>query len=407
MLLIAFLGGVLTLLSPCILPVLPLLLSRAGGPAWAPALTLAGLASGFAVLASLATLSSAWVEGASQAGRYLALVLLTLSSLALLSSRIGTWLSRPWLWLGERLQVRAGGLPPALSAWLLGCAAGLLWAPCAGPILGLILSGAMLEGPSASTSLSLLAFGLGNAVALGAVIFLGRGLVRRLRPSLPALAWLRRGAGTLALLAVVVIATGNGAQLASLGSSRLASALERAVLEGVPRLLEPLVASAQAETSGRLPELGAMPSLDGATQWLNGPSLDVEGLRGKVVLVDFWTYDCINCRNSLPHVNQWARKYRDQGLVVIGVHTPEYPYERILENVQAAMRRLDVHHPVAIDNQYRIWNAFSNRYWPAHYFIDARGQVRHLHVGEGDYAEQEAVIRALLKERADQGLDGS
>ncbi|WP_172149530.1 cytochrome c biogenesis protein DipZ [Pseudomonas tumuqii] len=398
MLLVAFLGGVLTLLSPCILPILPLLLSRAGGPAWGPSLTLLGLASGFAVLASLAVVSSDWVIGASEWGRYLALGLLAASALALLSTRFGTWLSRPWLWLGNRLYGDARRLPPALSAWLLGCAAGLLWAPCAGPILGLILSGAMLEGPSASTSLLLLGFGLGNAVALVGVIFLGRGLYRRARPSLRLVEWLRRGTGAVALLAVIGIVSGASSQLASVGSSSLASALEHKVLEGVPAFLEQLSRDADAATPGELPDLGPAPSLAGATQWLNGPALQMPDLRGKVVLVDFWAYDCINCRNSLPYVNQWARRYADQGLVVIGVHTPEYAFERILDNVRQAIRRLDIQHPVAIDNQYRVWNAFGNHYWPAHYFIDANGRIRYLHVGEGDYARQEGVIQQLLQE---------
>jgi cytochrome c biogenesis protein CcdA/thiol-disulfide isomerase/thioredoxin len=399
MLLVAFLGGVLTLLSPCILPVLPLLLARAGGPAWTPMLTMFGLASGFAVLASLATVTSDWVIGVSQWGRYLALGLLAASALALLSSRFGTWLSRPWLWLGNRLHGDARRLSPTLSAWLLGCAAGLLWAPCAGPILGLILAGAMLEGPSASTSLLLFSFGLGNAVALAGVIFLGRGLYRRARLSLRLLERLRRGTGAVALLAVIGIASGASSQLASVGSSSLVSALERKVLEGLPVLLDQLTSSAHAASPGVLPDLGPAPSLAGATQWLNGPPLDLADLRGKVVLVDFWTYDCINCRNSLPYVNQWARRYADQGLVVIGMHTPEYAYERIVDNVRQAIKRLDIQHPVAIDNQYRVWNAFGNHYWPAHYFIDSNGRMRYLHVGEGGYARQEGVIQQLLQEQ--------
>jgi cytochrome c biogenesis protein CcdA/thiol-disulfide isomerase/thioredoxin len=407
MYLVAFLGGVLTLFSPCVLPVLPLLFSRAGGPVWSPVLTLAGLASGFAVLASLAVVSSEWVIQASQWGRYLALVLLAVSALALLSSRFGTWVSRPWLWLGDRLHGDARRLPPALSAWLMGFAAGLLWAPCAGPILGLILSGAMLNGPSASTSLLLLSYGLGSAVAMGALIFLGRGAFQRAKLSLGTVEWLRRGAGVLALLAVVGIASGTTDRLAGVGDSRLASELERKVIDGVPVLLEKLVSSARAEDIGQLPDMGAMPSLDGATQWLNSPPLSNEQLRGKVVLVDFWTFDCINCRNSLPYVNQWAERYADKGLVVIGVHTPEYPFERIIDNVREATVRLGVKHPVAIDNQYRIWNAFTNQYWPAHYFIDANGRVRNLHIGEGDYEEQEAIIQKLLQERDAAAKDAS
>ncbi|MRK21860.1 cytochrome c biogenesis protein DipZ [Pseudomonas sp. JG-B] len=407
MLLIAFLGGVLTLFSPCVLPVLPLLFSRAGGPAWSPLLTLAGLASGFAVLASLAVVSSEWVIDASQWGRYVALVLLAASAAALLSSRVGTWLSRPWLWLGDRLQGDARRLPPALSAWLMGFAAGLLWAPCAGPILGLILSGAMLNGPSASTSLLLLSYGLGGALAMGALIFLGRGVFQRAKLSLGTVEWLRRGAGAVALLAVVGIASGTSDQLSGAGSSRLAAELERKVIDGVPVLLESLVGSARADSIEQLPDLGAMPPLQGATQWLNGPPLGNEQLLGKVVLVDFWTFDCINCRNSLPYVNQWAARYADKGLVVIGVHTPEYAFERKIDNVREAIKRLGVKHPVAVDNQYRIWNAFTNQYWPAHYFIDANGRVRHLHIGEGDYEEQEAIIQKLLQERAEAGKAAS
>lgn len=403
MLLVAFLGGVLTLFSPCVLPVLPLLFSRAGGPAWSPLLTLVGLASGFAVLASLAVVSSEWVIHASEWGRYLALGLLAVSAVALLSSRFGTWISRPWLWLGGRLHGDARRMPPVLSAWLMGFAAGLLWAPCAGPILGLILSGAMLNGPSASTSLLLVSFGLGAAVAMGGLIFIGRGAFQRAKLSLSKVEWLRRGAGVLALLALLGIASGTSNQLTAVGSSRLSAELERKVIEGVPVLLDKLVSSARADSIESLPDMGSMPALDGATQWLNSPPLSNQQLLGKVVLVDFWTFDCINCRNSLPYVNQWAERYADKGLVVIGVHTPEYPFERKIENVREAIVRLGVKHPVAVDNQYRIWNAFTNQYWPAHYFIDANGRVRHLHIGEGDYEQQEAIIQKLLQERADAG----
>ncbi|MDZ4193404.1 cytochrome c biogenesis protein DipZ [Ectopseudomonas chengduensis] len=397
MLLIAFLGGVLTLFSPCILPVIPLLLSSTRGNVRTTLLTLLGLASGFATLASLAAVSANWVIEASVWGRYLALAILTLSALALLSARVSACLSRPWLWLGARLQGDARRLPPALSAWLLGVASGLLWAPCAGPILGLILSGAMLEGPSANTTLLLFSFGLGSAVALAILILLGRVALRRLRPSLRLIEWLRRGTGAVALLAIIGIASGLNAQLANPAMSGLLSTLERRVLEVVPRVFEGLVGSARAAVPVHLPDLGLAPELSGVTQWLNSAPLDWTQLRGKVVLLDFWTYDCINCRNSLPYVNQWAQRYAEQGLVVVGVHTPEYPRERIVANVRQAIKQLGIRHPVAIDNQYQVWSAFGNQYWPAHYFIDAEGHIRHAHMGEGDYAEQERVIQELLR----------
>ncbi|MBD9680675.1 redoxin domain-containing protein [Pseudomonas sp. PDM18] len=399
MLLIAFLGGALTLLSPCILPVLPLLLQRAGGPAWSPWVTLLGLASGFAVLASLATVSSNWVIAASEWGRYFALALLSVSAVALLWPRFSDALAKPWAWIGDRLHGESRRLPPALSAWMLGFAAGLLWAPCAGPVLGLILSGAMLQGPSAQTSLLLFAYGLGSASVLGVVLFAGRRLMQHLRPRMAVIEGLRRATGVLALLAVVGIASGTSAQLASGSSSTLVNSLERKVIDGVPALVSQLMPGDMAHGAERLPDLGPAPELQGAVEWINSPELNLRDLRGKVVLVDFWTYDCINCQHSLPYVNTWAKKYADQGLVVIGVHTPEYPFERVPANVRAAVKQHDIHYPVALDNQYRIWNAFANQYWPAHYFIDAQGRIRHLSIGEGGYEEQEQVIQALLKER--------
>jgi thiol-disulfide isomerase/thioredoxin len=144
---------------------------------------------------------------------------------------------------------------------------------------------------------------------------------------------------------------------------------------------------------------GAMPSLSGASQWLNSAPLDGPGLKGKVVLVDFWTWDCINCRRSLPHVNEWARRYADQGLVVVGVHTPEYDYEHDVGTLRDKVASLGIAYPVAVDNDYKVWNAWGNQFWPAHYFVDRQGQVRHVHFGEGDYGGQEQVIQALLDEK--------
>ena len=155
-----------------------------------------------------------------------------------------------------------------------------------------------------------------------------------------------------------------------------------------------------------LPIEGQLPALDGAVQWLNSPPLDAQALKGKVVLVDFWTYSCINCLRTLPYVKAWAEKYRDQGLVVIGVHAPEFAFERDVGNVTKAMKNLGITYPVAIDNDYRIWRAFNNEYWPAHYFADAQGRIRYHHFGEGDYAESERVIQQLLREAGNGNVSG-
>ena len=147
-----------------------------------------------------------------------------------------------------------------------------------------------------------------------------------------------------------------------------------------------------------LPVEGRAPALDGAVAWLNSPPLTGDTLRGKVVLVDFWTYTCINCLRALPWVRAWADKYREQGFVVVGVHTPEFDFEQELANVRRAVGELDIRYPVAVDSKYRIWRAFNNHYWPAHYFIDAQGRIRHHHFGEGAYEQSEQVIRELLAE---------
>jgi thiol-disulfide isomerase/thioredoxin len=159
-----------------------------------------------------------------------------------------------------------------------------------------------------------------------------------------------------------------------------------------------MMKSNREQPSGDLPVEGAFPALIGVTEWLNSPPLTAEGLKGKVVLVDFWTYSCINCLRALPYVRAWSEKYKDQGLVVIGVHAPEFAFEKAVGNVRNAAANLKVDYPIAIDNDYAVWRAFSNHYWPAHYFIDAQGRIRHHHFGEGDYAESERVIQQLLAE---------
>jgi thiol-disulfide isomerase/thioredoxin len=255
----------------------------------------------------------------------------------------------------------------------------------------------MLQGANAQTSLLLLAYGAGSALSLGTLIFTGRGLVNRLKPSIPFTGWLRRGTGVAVLATAAVIATGFDKTLLAKTSSEGVASVERSVLENVPKVVDYFISKVRADSPMEQGK-GAMPSLAGAVQWLNSPELSAESLRGKVVLVDFWTYDCINCQHTLPYVKDWAKKYEKDGLVVIGVHTPEYGYERIIDNVRDQVKKLGITYPVAIDNNYTIWRNFDNQYWPAHYLIDAKGQVRYSHFGEGRYEAQEQMIQQLLKE---------
>ncbi|WP_322618193.1 cytochrome c biogenesis protein DipZ [Pseudomonas sp. BIC9C] len=397
MLLIAFLGGILTVLSPCILPVVPFLFAGADRTRSSILLTLGGMVLTFALVSSLAVVSSEWVIRASNTGRHVALAVMVLFALSLISARVGDWLARPFVLLGNRIDPDSRKMSGPLASIMIGVATGLLWAPCAGPILGVILTSAMLQGANAGTSLLLVAYGAGSALSLGTLIFAGRGLVNRLKPSIPVTGWLRRGAGVAVLAGAAVIATGANDLLLTNTSSEGVSRVEKGVLETVPKVVDYLVSKVKADSAMDNAQ-GAMPSLSGAVDWLNSPALTNEALKGKVVLVDFWTFDCINCKHTLPYVKDWAKKYEKDGLVVIGVHTPEYGFERIIDNVKAKVKEYGITYPVAIDNNYAIWRNFDNQYWPAHYLIDAKGQVRYTHFGEGSYETQEKMIQQLLEE---------
>jgi thiol-disulfide isomerase/thioredoxin len=178
------------------------------------------------------------------------------------------------------------------------------------------------------------------------------------------------------------------------------SSIEQRVIDRIqPRTIAANPSSTtNANTTSDLAVEGQLPPLDGATEWLNSTPLTTASLRGHVVVVDFWTYSCINCLRSIPYVRAWWEKYKDQGLVVIGVHAPEFAFEKDLGNVRKAVADLGITYPVAVDNDYAIWRAFDNEYWPAHYFIDAAGHIRHHHFGEGEYDESERVIQRLLAE---------
>ena len=397
MFLIAFLGGLLTVLSPCILPVVPFLFAGIDRTRSSILLTLGGMVLTFALVSSLAVVSSEWVIQANNTGRHVALVVMVLFALSLISARISGWLASPFVLLGNRLDPQTRNMSGPLGSLMIGVATGLLWAPCAGPILGVILTGAMLQGANAQTSLLLVAYGLGSALSLGTLIFAGRGLVNRLKASIPVTGWLRRATGFAVLAAALMISTGADKTLLAGASFEGVSVLEKGVLQSVPKVVEYLVSKAKAEPTLDNAQ-GPMPSLSGAVEWLNSPALTSESLRGKVVLVDFWTYDCINCQHTLPYVKDWAQKYEKDGLVVIGVHTPEYGFERIISNVRDEVKKLGITYPVAIDNNYAIWRNFDNQYWPAHYLIDAKGQVRFTHFGEGRYETQEKMIQQLLQE---------
>ncbi|MCP1171492.1 cytochrome c biogenesis protein DipZ [Ralstonia chuxiongensis] len=424
LLILAYLGGVLTILSPCILPVLPFVLSRTGQPFVRGKLPmLAGMALTFAGFATLLSAGGAWAVRANEVGRFAALALLAVFGLSLLWPRLADLMARPAVALGNRLagQAATGGAsaePSVAGSLLLGLATGMLWAPCAGPILGLVLTGVALNGASVSSALALAAYAAGAATSLAAALGLGARVFAAMKRSMGLGEWARRimGAGVLGGVALIGLRADTGllARLSSGGTTQLEQALVSGL--GGPGVSRPapqaslnVVSEANAAPLGQpsgLPVEGRVASFDGAVQWLNSAPLTGDQLRGKVTLVYFWTYSCINCIRTLPYLRAWADKYKDQGLTVVGVHTPEFAFEKSPENVARAVSGFRVNFPVAIDSNYRIWNAFRNSYWPAAYFVDAQGNIRHHQFGEGDYAASERVIQALLAEAGNRQVAG-
>ena len=422
-LLLVYLGGVLTIVSPCILPVLPFVFARTEQKFLTGGLPmLVGMAATFAGIATLAAVGGAWAVRLNQYGRWFALALMAAFALTLLSRRLAEWVSRPLVALGNRLlpaqgESNQGSIAPSL---LLGMATGLLWAPCAGPVLGLVLTGAAISGPNAHTTLLLFAYAAGAATSLAVAILVGGRALVAMKKSLGAGEWVRRALGVAVLVGVATIVMGWDSSVLTRLSLGGANRLEQSLISRLQPQAAPVgrnatmfisssTANAMAtqiayQPGADLPVEGELPPLAGATSWLNSPPLTPAMLRGKVVLIDFWTYSCINCLRSLPYVKAWHDKYKNHGLVVIGVHAPEFAFEKDLGNVRHAVGELGITYPVALDNDYAIWQGFNNQYWPAHYFIDSTGRIRGHHFGEGNYAESEALIRRLLKDAGDADL---
>jgi len=459
LIILSYLGGALTIVSPCILPVLPFVFARTGQPFRRSGLPLlAGMALTFALVATLAAVGGGWVVQANQYGRWAAMALMAFFGLTLLLPHLADRLTKPLVALGDRLSRSAqdsGEGGSIASSFLLGIATGLLWAPCAGPVLGLVLTGAALNGASASTTLLLLAYAAGAATSLAVALLIGGKVFTAMKRSLGAGEWIRRGLGGAMLLGVAAIAMGwdtgvlaqvstvatggleeklinalaprpdhGGAMMAQNGGAMMSQNTGAMSQNGGAMMSQDAAAMSQnggammSQNAGAMSQNGGammamhaaapatetlgvegtLPPLTGAVKWLNSPELTPAALKGKVVLIDFWTYSCINCLRSLPYVEAWARKYKDQGLVVIGVHAPEFAFERDIGNVATAVKKLGITYPVAIDNDYAIWRAMNNQYWPAHYFIDAQGRVRAHHFGEGEYAHSEQIIQQLLAE---------
>jgi cytochrome c biogenesis protein CcdA/thiol-disulfide isomerase/thioredoxin len=441
----AFVAGVLTILSPCILPLVPLVLATgASGSRTRPIGILAGLAVSF----TAATLALSALLGAvglpQDTLRWLGIAALAGFGLVLLVPALGVRLAPVF---GRLAGAGAfGGGRGFAGGLLLGLTLGVVWAPCAGPIMATVIVVSATQGVMPLAVAITLAYVIGVGVPLLGIAYGGRALAARLRRALgPAGGRVPQALGAVALLTSLAIALGWDLRLQTLAGSYLPADWSARLLAiedqpAVRRELQalnatdssgmepaPFLAGAQATPAAlpanppapavppstealapptapaaplrpMLPDLGSAAELRGTGAWFNSEPTTMMALRGKVVVLNFWTFGCYNCVNTLPYIKAWHDKYADQGLVILGVHTPEFAYEKVAANVADAVAQKGIKYPVVQDNDFQTWRAYDNHYWPAFYFIDAQGHIRHTHWGEGRYAENEQVIQQLLAE---------
>jgi cytochrome c biogenesis protein CcdA/thiol-disulfide isomerase/thioredoxin len=398
---IGFVAGVITAVSPCVLPVLPIVLAGgATGSGRRPFAIIAGLVASF-TLFTLAASSLLSALGLPQdILRNLAIALLFVLSATLLFPPIGYLLERPLAFMTRRRGGDLGG------GFLLGVSLGLVFVPCAGPVLATITALTAQHKIGFDAVLLTLAYALGAAVPMLLIALGGQRVARRMRSQSQNF---RRAMGVLlagAAFAIIFNAsqslqTALGGYTTSIQKHVEDTSLATKHLDALKGGGSAFAAAAAKAPKSTLPNLGPAPGFVGIADWLNTPgdkAISLPSLRGKVVLVDFWTYSCINCIRTLPHLRAWYTAYHKDGLDIIGVHTPEFAFEHVLGNVRQATKDLHVTWPVALDNAYATWGAYSNQYWPAEYLIDKTGHVRHYQFGEGDYGGTEQAIRSLLAE---------
>ena len=390
---VAFVAGIVTAISPCVLPVLPIVFAGgATGDRRRPYAIVAGLVWSFTLFTLVATALLSALGLPDDLLRNIAIVVVLLVGISLLWPRLGAIVERPFQALGRRNPGGMGG------GFLLGVSLGLLFTPCAGPVIAAVAVLAATQRFSVQGVLVTFAYALGAGVVfLLLAIGAQRGMtLRSVRSRAPRI---RQALGGLIVAVAIVMALGLDTKLAAHvpGYTRALQGLEESA--AAQDRLDSLLAGESHFQGSKLQDYGQAPEFQGISQWLNSKPLTLASLRGKVVLIDFWTYSCVNCIRTLPYVKRWYDTYRDAGLVVVGVHTPEFAFEHVPGNVEKAVQSFGIDYPVALDNDFGTWTAWGNRYWPAEYYIDRQGHVRYAHFGEGDYAGTEKVIRTLLAEK--------
>ncbi len=443
--LIGILGGLITGISPCILPVLPVIFLSGGAQSartdtrsrrarsteavaasgsvatltrpeadtapeprpvsrWRPYQVIAGLVLSFTVVTLIGSFLLALLNLPQDVLRYAGIVVLVIIGVGLIVPAVEHLLEKPFSWIPQReVGTDRGG-------FALGFALGAVYVPCAGPVLAAITVAGSTGRIGLDTVVLTVSFAIGAALPLLVFALAGRRVAERVRAFRRRQTLIRRTGGIVMILLAVALLLD------------LPAVLQRAIPDYTSGLQEGISKSDQVEKALDLGNLvndqnkdlskchndatvlercGTAPDIKGIRQWLNTPggkSVDLASLRGKVVLVDFWAYSCINCQRSIPHVKAWDEAYRSAGLRVVGIHSPEYAFEKVPANVADGAKKFGITYPVALDNDLSTWTNYRNRYWPAHYLIDADGVVRNVQFGEGNYADTERMIRQLLSD---------
>ena len=414
----SLLSGLVTVLSPCVLPVLPIVLSSSASKGKKRPL---GVITGLIISFSIFTLAISQIVKllglSAQTLRYIAISVVGLLGLSMIIPKFNVWIEKALSFIpnmaGNSHKEGSGFLP----GFITGLSLGLVWAPCAGPILASVTALAATSQVSFSAVIVVISYAIGAGIPLLAIAYGGRSLIQKVPFLSKNLGRVQKVFGVIMILTAILIALNVDVLVTTWLTQRLPEGWSTALTafetgdviserldqvsgnEGGPSYFVTGEINKENLQSGvELPNLGPAPELTGITNWINSDPLTLAELRGKVVIVDFWTYSCINCVRTLPYITDWNTKYAHDGLVIIGVHAPEFEFEKETKNVLDAVERFGIEYPVAQDNEFSTWRAFNNRYWPAKYFIDAEGNVRYTHFGEGKYEESELVIKQLLSE---------
>jgi cytochrome c biogenesis protein CcdA/thiol-disulfide isomerase/thioredoxin len=380
--LLAFIEGLGLIASPCILPILPIILSGSiEGSKKRPLGIICGFILTFAVFTFFSRKLVSLFGINSEVVRDIAVVLLVFIAFTMMSSTLTEQFSRLTRSLANVGSSESSINNPQSGFWsglFFGGLVALIWTPCAGPILAAVIVQTVIQKTTLNSFLILMSFALGAGIPMILIALFGRAIMSKMGFLKAHSGLLRKVLGVIILASIgLMFYNGNTVSSTFATSNNGKDMVQTALINGLPK---PYPA----------------PAIDGIAAWMNSPPLKMSDLKGKVVLVDFWTYSCINCIRTLPYVIDWFNKYRNDGLVIIGVHTPEFDFEKSVTNVRSAVEKDGIHYPVALDSNYVTWQNFNNQYWPAQYLINQNGEVVYQHFGEGEDDVMENNIRFLL-----------